>query len=1319
MNRQSSNRTRFLARASTVALLAAAGQFGVVAEAQAECTNIATPQTIGSDIECARVLGNTVAGDVTNNATIGEPVDEDNAAAFFVGGEGSIEGQLINNNTITGGDAFFGALTIGSGGSILGGIANAGQIISGSGNAISIGYYTVEGSSSGSLSGDITNSGSIGGALNGVAAIEGTMSGGLVNNFNGVISGGNAGVFIADTFTSWSGGISNSGNILGDEAGIQVGSLTGTGLGDVAFSGGIQNYGTISSLSGPTVIAGGNSFNGGIYNAGQITQRDLAAAGGVGTYAGVGIVVSAETFNGNITNDYSGSINGRGGPAVWVTTENATFNGNIANYGSIQSSGDVDAVGILIQGGTFNGTVENFDSINSSGDGVVIAPVAFHGDVRNYGQIYGSNGGGLIISSDVVDGGGEDAAEIFNNNRIQGRMTGLGIYGADVVANLTNQQETYPFAPQAVIEGTSGVGVAIAVNSWTGDITNSGMIIGQASEYGGNQLQSQNLIEGGSGTGLYINAHSFSGNITNSGTIRGDSTGVDAYIASTFISECECFAAGSFSGNITNTGSIIGGSVGLDISSGGSEVGGSFTGTIENDGQITGGSAGVVINLGSYSGNIINDGSISGGSTGLSLTLGSLEGDFTNNGSISGNIDGANIFVTGNITGTLTNNGSIVGGGVDTGWHIVAGSMTGNVVNTNYLSAVSNALHVDIVTLTGQVINSGGLIEATGGGTAVLLNIDNGTTFQNTGGGAIDGDVVFNNPTVSPVAYSFDAGNGSIDGSLLGQIGVGGLNDDTIVVNGEHSFVGGSATNFASFDVNNGGVALMGANSVGGAGSSPYSFTNVDVLNVNSGGTLYIDRGVTLNVDNSYAQAAGGILMFDLGAPGGSGFSSLTGTVVAAPGDYGSIIVNGPVTLNGTIAGFLDSAFASANSALDEVFYNDVITSNAPITTDFTTTALVANNSLFQLFDLIDGNTVDLRVARAPLGQFPGVNVLVGTNDPFDGNIADRTNGIGSAGCGLAGGGWCFNRFAANEPGATQVMTDASPGEDPFAWLRTGVRRVGETAVWGRAVGVWGETDGQVGIGIPGSDFSLSGGIVGVDHVFTTTLLAGLAAQWTTTDVEFDGRRDNADVDSLEIGAYASWGDTRLYLNANVSYIFHDFEINRFDGLDRARGQYDGDTISAYAEGGKIFETESGFRIQPIVAVSFAHLETDAYSETGTAATLLNVFEADYTSLKSLLGGRFAYPFELESGRKWVPEARLVWSHEFMDDRASHFVDVQGGAVVKTLVNGEQFTRDSLVAGAGLSAPVADDATLFVDYDATLSSDVTIHTVSAGARLRW
>ena len=469
-------------------------------------------------------------------------------------------------------------------------------------------------------------------------------------------------------------------------------------------------------------------------------------------------------------------------------------------------------------------------------------------------------------------------------------------------------------------------------------------------------------------------------------------------------------------------------------------------------------------------------------------------------------------------------------------------------------------------------------------------------------------------------------------------------------------------------------------------------------------------------------ENAGGVLAFYLGAPANIGTAS--GSIVAGAADYGQIILggSGTVSLNGIIAGYLDPAFASANPALTEVQYNDVIVApNAgAISGDFIATALLSNSSLYELNELIDGNTVDLRVVRTSASQTSTASNVVNTLDPFDSNIADRTNGIGSGGCGLASlsGGSCFNRFAANDsPGATQVMTDATPGEDPFAWLRTGVRRVGETAVWGRAVGVWGDTDGQGTI--PGTDFSLGGAIAGVDHVFTPLLLAGLAGQWTTTDVNFKGNPDNADVESFEIGAYGSYGDTRLFVNANVSYIWHNFEVNRFTGGGtRANGKYDGDTISAYVEGGKIFEMESGLRLQPLVALSYSHLETDPYSETGIGA-LLDVLSADLTSFKTMIGGRFAYPIELDSGRKMVPEARIVWSHEFEDTFSTHIADVQGGAFVPQLVKGEEFARDSLTLGTGLTAPLSDATSVFFDYDAGLNTDVTTHSVSAGFRTRW
>jgi outer membrane autotransporter protein len=352
-------------------------------------------------------------------------------------------------------------------------------------------------------------------------------------------------------------------------------------------------------------------------------------------------------------------------------------------------------------------------------------------------------------------------------------------------------------------------------------------------------------------------------------------------------------------------------------------------------------------------------------------------------------------------------------------------------------------------------------------------------------------------------------------------------------------------------------------------------------------------------------------------------------------------------------------------------------------------------------------------IGGAALADFSAV--VVETAGPWKSLVNDRLNGLGSAGCNLAGPGSCFNVFAANEFGATQTMTDASNGVDPFDWLRTGTRRVGETAAWGRMIGVWGGTDGSSGVG--GMDFVLTGMIAGIDHVFSPTLLAGVAAQWTTDDVSFKGRVDDASIDSFEVGSYVSWGDTRLYLNVNTSFIWHDFGTARLlpDGI--AFGKYNGTTWSAYAEAGRIFETDD-LRIQPILAASFAQLDSDAYNEFGTSGTLLAVDKAGFTSFKTMVGSRFAMPIGLESGRKMVPEARAVWSHEFADDRSSFTAEIQS-VPGRFTVSGQRYARDTFILGVGLTAPLSDEASLSLDYDAGINPDIVTHTMSAGFRLKW
>lgn len=1106
---------------------------------------------------------------------------------------------------------------------------------------------------------------------------DATVTGGIVNNLVITSTTGN-GIQIGT-------GGESAGNVLGgitNTDDISSGGRYGIAAIEGSLSGGVTNQNNATISGGLAAIYVANSFgawSGDITNSGQISG--LNAAIRLGDDGGENPALI--NFNGGIVNHATGIIDSSGGPAINITNDVATFTGGISNDGEIEGGTN----GIVINAASFSGGVFNNGGAiiaGLDGDAIHSFAGAWSGGFTNFGQVTGSQDGfefvGTSFNGDVQNGGnisaGSSGIRIFAET-FEGGVSNSGAVTSDqrgIVINATD------------ITASNGVSAA--------QITNTGTIAAGL-------------------TGLYVVGSNVQANFTNNssdpllfppGVITSDSGAAVVLAADTL-----------WQGNITNDGSLSGNYgmlVGGILSDGFSvnSLNGSYEGTITNTGNIEGDFRGLAVVGDGVTGNLNNSGLLDGGSTGLRIDVTTWDGNITNaaTGTIHGGSTGAFINV-GTFTGDIVNNGVISGDDLDTALHIIATTYTGDIINNGSLFAPSNALHVDIGAFNGTITNTGTIEATSAGNTAVRLEVDNGALFTNAGGGLVLGDIVFG----GKAAYDFVGEDGGVEGRLLGQ-----NNDDTITVqNGTQYFFfegkGNAINNFASFDVEDGGTAVLGSRFVGDSNGNTAFNANVDNVNVNSGGTLYIDQGAALTVNNDYTQDANGTVMFYLGAP--AGISTATGTIVAGAGDYGQILVNGTATLDGTIAGFLDPAFGSANPDLDIVEYNDVIVADE-IEGDFSTLALISSNSIFELDSIIDGNTVDLRVQRtADVGHIGGLpGIVVETAGPWKSMVNDRSNGIGSGSCGLAGDGWCFNQFA--DAGAGQVMTDATPGEDPFGWLRTGVRRVGETAVWGRAVGVWGETDGDAGSS--GTDFDVVGGIVGVDHVFTPVLLAGLAAQWTTSDVDFNGLPDNAEIDSFEVGAYASYGDTRLYLNANASFIWHDIEVNRFGIGTQAFGAYDGTTISGYVEAGKIFETQSGFRIQPLVALSYAHLETDGYSETGTG-TLLNVFESDFDTLKSNVGARFAYPIAMQSGRKLVPEARIVWAHEFLDDQSSFLATIQGGLPTPSLIVGEEYSRDTLILGTGVTAPLSDATTLFIDYDAGLNEDITTHTVSAGFRTRW
>jgi uncharacterized protein YhjY with autotransporter beta-barrel domain len=1109
--------------------------------------------------------------------------------------------------------------------------------------------------------GDVINEGFIGPTEEGEAGFfvgKGGINGQLVNQgeiLGGGYYGGEGGEGGEGHEGYGYGGEGGEGG-EGDEGRGWQGALTIT----TNVSGGVRNEGTIASESGSAIQLG--SLGGCYYN--------VLPAGMTGDIVNAGTIESdyADAFSalygwmdGTLINEAGGIIRGERG--VYISSGFGNWSGGLTNHGTIE--GQASAVQI---GDDHSACVECSVLVLNEGPGPYF--VGKGGDVTFSGGIYNGSDGKYVSRTNAA----------------------LNIHGQSFSGGITNHGVITQILPEDGYGENDGFGVGILVGSdyFSGGISNTGRIDGLA------------------GNAIWIrdDVYTFEGGITNEGTIQSVATALRV-------------DAGSFYGDIINEGSIRGGNehAGISVS------GNSFTGDISNTGTIEGGYAGVLIDVGSFYGDITNDGVISGG---------------------------------------VTSNGIIPV--EDPGFSIISASHVGNFINNGTLNAISDALVLDIGNLSGSITNNG-LIEAElVGNRAVYLLIDNGASFTNANDAVIRGDVLFGGKNAS---YAFLAGNGGVEGNLLGvPEGFIGNNDDTISVSGEHYFVshGGAGTayaeNFASFDVNDGGVAVMGATAIGSSGGDGYDLFAVDALNLNTGGHLYIDNQSTLNVGN-FTQADDSILSFYLVEP--------PTTDGEAGVDFGQIIASGDVTLAGTLQAVVNPlSFSGTN--LNEYVYEDVIVGSSLIG-DFDATQVAGGSAFYTLSRIIDGSTVDLRMTRNPFSsascsdngnrlsqlleqQFRGGDLspeeqalftfllqlppgevcgafdsigssrqadlgalVVETAGPWKSLVNDRVNGLGAVGCNLASSsGSCFNRFAANETGATQVMTDATPGQDPFDWLQTGTRRVGDTASWGRLVGVWGGTDSKAGVG--GMDFALTGAIIGVDHVFTETILGGVAMQYTTDDLSFSGSSDDADIDSLEVGAYASFGDTRLYLNINTSFIWHDFNVQRRISDGGAFADYSGTTLSAYMELGRIFETED-MRIQPVLALSFADLDTDAYRETGFALAKLNVDGGAFTSLKSMIGSRFAFPIDLDSGRKVIPEARVVWTHEFADNQSSFLAALQTDPGNKFLVEGREYARDSLVLGAGVTAPISGEASLTLDYDASINPDITTHTLSAGVRVKW
>ena len=510
----------------------------------------------------------------------------------------------------------------------------------------------------------------------------------------------------------------------------------------------ISNTGTITSVSTDAVRVNAANTAISLTNSGTIS---VSAGGQAIDWAAI------TTAANSLTNQLGGVIStvgedavrpGTNGTVINAGTITATPTGTTAPTGSdgIQANGSgvtVTNTGTIsgrhgITGGfagfslTVNNDAGTISAVNGSGiniDGV------FTNTTVSVGNAFGATiQGGVLAAATNGDGDGVDVDGVLTLNN-SGDILGYGAKGVGS-DTLPNNAEAIAAGGGSIINTSTGriIGSSLTADAPNGDNTRAGNGILVDNSSGGNAVAAttvtnSGLIQGKTGFGIKI-IGTFADTITNNsgGTIRGAGTGAGAAIQT-----------GDGGDIISNAGTITGDNgQAIDLGAGDDTLtitGGTITGSIDggtgtNTATFNPGTgntfsyAGAISNFSSVdisSGNVILSGaSTYSGNTTVSGTL-----SVTNStGSATGSGD-----VTVNSTGTLKGTGDIAGNvSVASGGTIAPGLSPGTLNIDGNLSIVDGSHFAFELGTTSDLLNIGGALNFSGGGTALFDILNNGMT---------------------------------------------------------------------------------------------------------------------------------------------------------------------------------------------------------------------------------------------------------------------------------------------------------------------------------------------------------------------------------------------------------------------------------------------------------------------------------------------------------------------------------------------------------------------------------------------------------------
>jgi fibronectin-binding autotransporter adhesin len=259
------------------------------------------------------------------------------------------------------------------------------------------------------------------------------------------------------------------------------------------------------------------------------------------------------------------------------------------------------------------------------------------------------------------------------------------------------------------------------------------------------------------------------------------------------------------------------------------------------------------------------------------------------------------------------------------------------------------------------------------------------------------------------------------------------------------------------------------------------------------------------------------------------------------------------------------------------------------------------------------------------------------------------------------------------------------------------------------------------GIGqLPNYNFNSGGFLVGGDYRwsenFTTGLFGGYQYTWADA-----GDSGNTQINSALFGGYATYQSGGFYADGIVGGGYNGYRVRRginFSTVDRtARSQPNGGQFNTSLNLG--YDWEIGkFTLGPIAGVQYAYAGIAPFSETGADSLDLRVAQQNVNSLRTTFGGRVAYTWNVTDKIALIPEVRMFWQHEFLNNPRNISSALDGGSGPTFGYETSAPARDSVFAGAGISAQFGERWNAFFYWNVDFGrQDYFGNSISGG--LNW